>query len=634
MNEHITEYLNYYVDMENPQYAVLLMGNWGCGKTFFIKKLMTKWEEENNLSENIIFKPIYVSLNGVSSVHTINQKIRAKINPFLYSKGMKVGKKVLAGLLKTTVKIDMNFDEDEKNDGSFSFNIDSLGLLDSSNKEINGKRILVFDDIERCKIETDEIFGYLNNFVEHSSCKVILLSDEGIIRDRYEKNKSELDVGYKDFKEKLIGQTFEVKSDIEAAIKFFIEGTKNLNRNLDLKVHNQMVVDLFESSKLENLRVLKQALLDFGRLTSLIDGKLKTHNNYLEFVKNFLAYFVIVYAELKTGSVEIKNYQDLFTSDNENELKSKNEAKYKEVLNKYKVLHSTYVFPIKELISYVECGYIESYELNKYLQNNFFFREDVEEDWEKLWYWQTLEDADFHRYKDSVWSQFAKEEIVKPSILIHVTGILLKLIDEKLLNEKSGWVLKKAKKIMKKIIHGNFELQNDMVFGYKNSSMGKQYHSDTTYEFKELLKYSNELLDNKILEHTEDYLRNIFENVDSKSWYQVHPKLNKIIPGTQNIYFRIPILKGIDGKKLGKRIKEMDNKVINDVIYFFCSRYRPEVRFSGIKLDDYHKEDRKCLEGLKNELDVGVVKHKEIKNRLLSNFVKELEIIIKKLDTL
>ena len=34
----IENYLNEYIKQDNPQYAVMLKGKWGCGKTFFIKQ--------------------------------------------------------------------------------------------------------------------------------------------------------------------------------------------------------------------------------------------------------------------------------------------------------------------------------------------------------------------------------------------------------------------------------------------------------------------------------------------------------------------------------------------------------------------------------------------------------------------
>lgn len=33
-NEEIIKFLNEYVEIPNPQYAVMLKGAWGCGKTF------------------------------------------------------------------------------------------------------------------------------------------------------------------------------------------------------------------------------------------------------------------------------------------------------------------------------------------------------------------------------------------------------------------------------------------------------------------------------------------------------------------------------------------------------------------------------------------------------------------------
>jgi septin family protein len=79
MNEHITNYLNYYVELENPQYAVMLIGNWGCGKTFFIKNIINEWTEPNSEPNSISLKPIYIRLNGISTNHYINEKIRTEI---------------------------------------------------------------------------------------------------------------------------------------------------------------------------------------------------------------------------------------------------------------------------------------------------------------------------------------------------------------------------------------------------------------------------------------------------------------------------------------------------------------------------------------------------------------------------
>ncbi|MEO1673560.1 MAG: P-loop NTPase fold protein, partial [Cyanobacteria bacterium J06631_2] len=39
LNQHIEEYLDYYFSLSYPPgFAILLKGEWGCGKTWFINK--------------------------------------------------------------------------------------------------------------------------------------------------------------------------------------------------------------------------------------------------------------------------------------------------------------------------------------------------------------------------------------------------------------------------------------------------------------------------------------------------------------------------------------------------------------------------------------------------------------------
>ena len=43
MNCRRCTYLGAY---DNPQYAVLIQGKWGCGKTFYINQLIEKWKNK------------------------------------------------------------------------------------------------------------------------------------------------------------------------------------------------------------------------------------------------------------------------------------------------------------------------------------------------------------------------------------------------------------------------------------------------------------------------------------------------------------------------------------------------------------------------------------------------------------
>ena len=76
---------------------------------------------------------------------------------------------------------------------------------------------------------------------------------------------------------------------------FFINECKKINTNLELNDHETMIKELFIVSELKNLRVLRQALLDIHRLTKIFDEEFVKHKNYPIFIKNLIAYFIIVF---------------------------------------------------------------------------------------------------------------------------------------------------------------------------------------------------------------------------------------------------------------------------------------------------------------------------------------------------
>ena len=669
MNEHIKKYIEDYIGIENPQYAVLLTGNWGCGKTYFIKnlikeldstedkialkpicvwfnrianfikKLIRKRKKSDSTEDKIALKPIYVSLNGISDTHSINEKIRAEISPFWNSKGMKIAKNVAKGLLKATTKIALDFDEDKKADGNISFNIDLLGMLDPANKEIKGKRILIFDDIERCAIKTDEIFGYINNFVEHSRCKVILLTDEEKIKVKYQKSKSDIDIDYKDFKEKLIGQTFEVQSDVAAAVTHFIKEINKNKQDLDLSEHKDLIKELFVSSKLENLRVFRQALLDFNRLTTCIDEKLTDHEKYDEFIKNLLAYFIIVYIEHKTGNEDIKQWWSsigLIGDKKDNDLKKIADEKYLPILEEFECVRSRFLFPSNEMFSspldyivdYIEKGTISENELNDKFRSNDFFREYEEQDWEKLWRWRELEDKEFRELKDKVWTQFTEGEISEITVLLYIAGIFMFLIHENLFHKKKEDIVLKSKQVLEKIFENNSielreQVKDNIEFGSNDVDLFHRYPLFDSNEFKEIIKFLGEKVKDYQTKISVAFTKKLFEEITEDSINLLDINLGKTFPDGNGPYNRTAIFKEVDGKKLGERIKSFKNKSIGDFHAFIHRRYNV--------IEHYHKEDITCLVDLKEELEKNRDPDKPLKNYTLNAFIKELEECVEKI---
>ena len=52
MNENVINFLNEYAKLPSPQYAVLLRGKWGCGKTYFVKHWLEEFDKSDKLPAN------------------------------------------------------------------------------------------------------------------------------------------------------------------------------------------------------------------------------------------------------------------------------------------------------------------------------------------------------------------------------------------------------------------------------------------------------------------------------------------------------------------------------------------------------------------------------------------------------
>ncbi|MBQ8736113.1 MAG: hypothetical protein IJY75_09140 [Bacteroidaceae bacterium] len=72
MNENISEYLLKYMKNPDPQYAVMIKGKWGCGKSFFIKNWLDNYKERYNTGK-VALEPIYVSLYGLKEISQITE---------------------------------------------------------------------------------------------------------------------------------------------------------------------------------------------------------------------------------------------------------------------------------------------------------------------------------------------------------------------------------------------------------------------------------------------------------------------------------------------------------------------------------------------------------------------------------
>ncbi len=152
--------------------------------------------------------------------------------------------------------------------------------------------MLVFDDVERAGVDLPILFGYINHFVEVNGYKAILVANEDEIINREkrinnddEKSRNE----YMRTKEKLVGKTFEVTSDLHSACKIFLNVISSLHVANIFKEDMQTIEDLYVSANYNNLRHLRQFFLDVQRIISLLGDKYVSND---EFIRVFFSSIV------------------------------------------------------------------------------------------------------------------------------------------------------------------------------------------------------------------------------------------------------------------------------------------------------------------------------------------------------
>lgn len=185
MNEKqiVTEIIKYLED-SIYNYAVMINGEWGTGKTYFATGELTRTIEEYERKKPKARKVEYVTLYGCKSAEDVSVKFTwAIINGFYVKghttdrssflqklflrKGNRIGGILKRAINETTQKLVLN---------KVIFDIVS-GIIPLKDY------IFIVDDLERCDCNINELFGFLNILVEHKEAKVIILANETEISD-------------------------------------------------------------------------------------------------------------------------------------------------------------------------------------------------------------------------------------------------------------------------------------------------------------------------------------------------------------------------------------------------------------------------------------------------------------------
>jgi hypothetical protein len=294
--QRLDEVINYYLT-NDTNYALLITGDWGKGKTYYYKNVVEHKIVKTPTFFNArkTYKPVYISLFGLNSIDEIKTQIFFALFPFLKKKGVKLASSLVQVVASGITSLN--------NLGDFSKYVELVG----SNKNDWIKLtdlVICFDDLERrsSKIEIEEIIGYINSLVEHDNVKVIIIANEKLISDEE----------YKKYKEKIIGSTIEFRQDL---IRIYDDLIKKKFSGFQcyksfLTQNKEYITDTF-SHQSSNIRILIFALSYFQTIYSELEIALSSVSALLEkkdeIQHSLLKFVLAISIEYKLGEISYTN---------------------------------------------------------------------------------------------------------------------------------------------------------------------------------------------------------------------------------------------------------------------------------------------------------------------------------------
>lgn len=561
-NDHISDFLMEYCFLKTaPQYAVLLKGPWGSGKTWFIERIIKEIRERKG-------KELYVSLYGINSLPAIEEEFYRQLHPILSSKGMALTGKILTGLAKATLKIDFN--QDSRDDGSVNISIPDIKLPDYLTNTAG--LVLIFDDIERCSIPINELLGYINHFVEHQDYKVILVANEDEILSDIGNNHHRAS-SYKRIKEKLIGKSFEVQADVDSAISGFIN---EIGLKAQPYLDKVIIKETYAQSNYNNLRHLRQALWDFSRFHEHLEAEAVKST---PLITHLLKLFLVLSCEIRQGYMSAKQITSFHSEYISYLVKKKTNGEDEEPLviklkQKYPGMDfNNTLLEAKTWEDIMDKSIINPSAIAEQLNNSHYLISKSTPDWVRLWHYNNLQDDEFERILESVKTELSLKSITEIDAVKHIYGTLFNLSNKSITTDITAELLEESKRYIDYLKSNNHLTADERVrsFHSDESSRGLGYQARETDEFKELCDYivecASEVYNESLPTKAAELLKVLKSDPAEFSRHLFHANFG------DSQYASIPILEHIKPSLFVKELIAIDRSQLYSACYFFKERY-------------------------------------------------------------
>lgn len=253
--ENIKQMISMFLEQKTVDFALLINGVWGSGKTYFIHNSL------GDILKHAKLSPIYVSLNGVRAFVEVAAQIvfgsnldltKTASKSFILPFGLKyLPEKSVSAFISVLQKM-----EEKKSQGW-------LNWLKTKNDLSPQKHVIILDDLERITNLEENLVTIMgrvfDEFISRGYHVIFVCDESRIAFEKYAKEK-----------EKYIRRTVRFKQNIDSVIDMIVSTYKGV----ELRHAKLCCNDLKRFARLyeiDNIRTLKRILDDFIFLSGKVD---------------------------------------------------------------------------------------------------------------------------------------------------------------------------------------------------------------------------------------------------------------------------------------------------------------------------------------------------------------------------
>ncbi len=611
-----------YLSKKDTDYAVLINGVWGSGKTYFWKNKLSE-----RIEEELDYKTIYISLNGISALDEIDRS--------LFFSAYKFKEKL--DIEKIGLKENSLFSNLISGGMTLLGGADAIEKVDLQNFIDLNKTVICFDDLERCYMPIEKILGYINNFVEHDNIKTVIIANENEINGvKFSENNSfkeelafkfitasekEAEIKekfetalkfinenysyYSNIKEKLIGKTVNFspgESYYDSVIDDFIERYEEEYKKYLFKVKEVILQIFLESGKKldkepekkekgnknRNLRILKHALDDFNKI---FDGIQKYDNEKL--TESLFIYFVALSFEYKLSEIS-RDEMLKINADHHIRERTFHEGRKNislKFVQKYYIGKNNLFFEsFISIVNYIKSGYLDKKLLEKEINDKIPLEKESSQVY-KIFnnWWNIKDDKTFYEVTDELIADIKNGDIdfelykhTFTRLLFFVEKGALSITAEDLLDKFKNGAKKSVKKTDTLARHQKPGIKSELNrLSSKNRELVKKLN-DFTKEVKEEEK------ERRLQKKLEKLINNLFNDQD-EFFEKIYNHLDE--------YGIRPVMDYLDIDRIISDFDQLDNNIILELRNIIDRRYN----YSNVS--EYLASDLDGLEKLKTGLE-------------------------------